>query len=266
MVAPRLGIALLSGTSGEVAPHLEAVLAAATRCEEAGIELLVLDGRPRPGGAGSWRRLDPFAALAAVAAETRILRLAALVGADERAPSLQAKATSTLDVLSHGRAVLVLAGPSPPGVPDEDLALLGECVEVVQAMLADPAPTIVGRHVAVHGAWNEPRAAGAPPAVGALLPGGQDARIVASWPSAPAFVLAEVDTAAPSAPPRAQAVPEGPATVVLAHVDADAPAVVSPGRGAPAGLVVALDDPVDVTSELLGTLVRAADRAGPPGG
>ena len=264
MAAPRLGIALASGTDGGVARHLEGVLAAAARCEAAGVELLVLDGRPPPGASGRWKRLDPFAVLGAVAAETRVLRLGALVGADERAPSLHAKATSTLDVCSGGRAVLVLSGPSSPAAPDGDVALLGECVGVVRAMLTEPAPTILGRHVAVQGAWNEPRSAGSPPAVGILVASDEDAEAVASSPSSPGFVLVGAD--APwSRRRRAPSSPGGPATGLLVRHVGPTPSAPLPGPGDVAILVVGVDDPAAVTGDLFERLAAWLGRDGSPG-
>jgi len=150
MYRPRLGLAVAGGTAKDPEAYLEAVLALAAAGEAGGADLFVVDGRGPHGQPQGWRPLDPYVVLGAVATVTSSMRLCALLPADERAPSLAAKAIATLDVCSAGRALLLLAAPSLSrcalaSSPTDPLGLLGECMEVVTAMLSVPAPTVVGR-------------------------------------------------------------------------------------------------------------------------
>lgn len=258
MAVASCGIALSATGTGEPTRHLDALCQAAASCERAGIEALLIDGRPRNGAAHEV--LEPFTILGALAAATSSVSLGAVLAADERAPSVLAKATSTLDVCSHGRALLVLSPPAG-AVAGEGGGLLGECVAVVQAMLTFPSPTLKGRHVAVHGAWNEPRGFSAPPPVAVALPveaPGRTGDLVAEWRALPAFVLAEGPSAA--GPPPASGADRGPGVPVLRLV-----------RGMPAcglrrggfdGLVVRFDEPVEATPDALGRVAEAASKAG----
>ena len=87
----------------------------------------------------------------------------------ERHPAILAKTVAALDVCSAGRALACLA---PRAVPLETgLDELAEALDVVRTMLDRPAPSYAGRHFAIEGAWNEPRAARVTPTpVGVLVP------------------------------------------------------------------------------------------------
>ena len=84
--------------------------ALATAAEEAGFGLVtVMDDFYQIGGVGpeASPMLEAYATLAALAARTRTVRLATLVsGVTYRNPALLAKTVTTLDVISHGRAIL----------------------------------------------------------------------------------------------------------------------------------------------------------------
>ena len=264
MAVASFGVALAASGAGAPIRHLDALRRVATSCELAGVELLLVDGRPPPRTAGD--ALEPFSILAALAAETSSLALGALVAADERAPSILAKATSTLDVCSQGRAVLVLAPSRVPAALAADGGLLGECVAVAQAMLTEPSPTFAGRHVAVLGAWNEPRAFASPPPVAAVLAATapeEAGRLVTGWRAPPAFVLAE-----DSGESRPSEVPvPGAASIPRVPVLRFAPpAPAQPGdgrrRGAFDGLVVRFDGPDAATPSALGRLREAASASG----
>lgn len=236
---------------------MASLLAAARTCEAGGVELLVLDGR---GATGT--RLDVFALLGAVASVTTSLIVAALAAADERAPSLFAKATATLDVCSSGRAALLLS-PGGGREPGAALAHLGECLGVVSAMLAGEAPTVSGEQVAVERAWNEPRLAGHVPPLGAVLATGvEDTARLASWPLDWLVLEAPTWSRARSAS-WAAAPATSPGRLVLAALGDETAADLEPGGAAAA--IVAVGDPRVVEPGIVGQLVAAA-RGGRSGG
>jgi F420-dependent oxidoreductase-like protein len=111
---------------------------------------------------------ESFSTLAALAAETRRVRLGHVVlCAAYRNPALTAKMISTLDVISGGRMELGIgAGWKRDewraygyGFPDarERLAILKDQLEVISAMLRDQRATYHGRHHSVDGAINVPQ-------------------------------------------------------------------------------------------------------------
>jgi alkanesulfonate monooxygenase SsuD/methylene tetrahydromethanopterin reductase-like flavin-dependent oxidoreductase (luciferase family) len=111
---------------------------------------------------------EPFAELAALAVETRRARLGHLVlAASYRNAGLTAKAISTIDVISGGRAILGIgAGWKEDewlaygyGFPstNERLAQLGDHLEVISRMLGDGRATYEGELASVRGAINEPK-------------------------------------------------------------------------------------------------------------
>lgn len=203
MALPDTGVLLVTRGGGTSAADLEALLATARAAEADGAELLVLDTRPGGTAAtGPGRLLDPFAVLGACAAETTTLRLGALVAADERPPGVLAKALATLDVCSDGRAALLLAPPVAPVDGAAPEAVLAECVQVVVAMLAEPAATVAGKHVSVREAWNEPRSALPPPVGIALdLPPAAALAVAEGFTVAPACVVAGVPEGATAGRP-----------------------------------------------------------------
>jgi F420-dependent oxidoreductase-like protein len=110
---------------------------------------------------------EAFTALAALAAETRRVRLGHVVlCAAYRNPALTAKMISTLDVISGGRAELGLGagwkrdewrayGYGFPDAP-ERLAILKDTLEIVNAMMTHERATYSGAHLHVDGAINRP--------------------------------------------------------------------------------------------------------------
>jgi alkanesulfonate monooxygenase SsuD/methylene tetrahydromethanopterin reductase-like flavin-dependent oxidoreductase (luciferase family) len=140
---------------------LGAVVELARVAEDAGYDAFFVDGspaRPAPSRGDLPARADPFVVLGAVAVSTAALRLGCLSSPpDERPPGLLAKTVSALDVCSDGRAVLGLQAPDAAS-PDE-LARLGEALEVCRALLRVKAPSFSGRFYRLDSAYNEPMSA-----------------------------------------------------------------------------------------------------------
>jgi alkanesulfonate monooxygenase SsuD/methylene tetrahydromethanopterin reductase-like flavin-dependent oxidoreductase (luciferase family) len=111
---------------------------------------------------------EPFAELAALAVETRRARIGHLVlSAAYRNPGLTAKAISTIDVISGGRAILGIGagwkedewlayGYGFPEAP-ERLAILADQLEIISRMLDPGRATWEGIHASVHDAIHEPK-------------------------------------------------------------------------------------------------------------
>ncbi len=111
---------------------------------------------------------EPIVELAALAMATSRARLGHLVlAAAYRNAGLTAKAISTLDVVSGGRAILGIgAGWKEDewraygyGFPParERLAILADHLEIITRMLAPGRATWVGEHASVHDAIHEPK-------------------------------------------------------------------------------------------------------------
>jgi F420-dependent oxidoreductase-like protein len=111
---------------------------------------------------------EPFAELAALAVETRRAQIGHLVlSASYRNPGLTAKAISTIDVISGGRAILGIgAGWKEDewlaygyGFPStrERLAVLADQLEIITRMLGPGRATWEGTHASVHDAIHEPK-------------------------------------------------------------------------------------------------------------
>jgi F420-dependent oxidoreductase-like protein len=120
---------------------------------------------PPPEEAPIW---EPFAELAALAVETRRATLGHLVlAAAYRNAGLVAKAISTVDVISGGRAILgigagwkedewVAYGYGFPAA-SERLAILADQLEILTRMLAPGRATYEGAHAHVRDAIHEPK-------------------------------------------------------------------------------------------------------------
>jgi len=112
--------------------------------------------------------LDCWIGLAALAADTQRIRLGTLVAAAGfRPPSILAKMTSTLDVISHGRLIVGIGAgwcdwehrayglPFPP--IGERMERLEESIRILLAMWRDERATFRGKHFAVEGAVCAPK-------------------------------------------------------------------------------------------------------------
>ena len=175
----RLGISLPQGCDREylgLTPDQawRRTIEIAQLCEEAGFESLWINDHfqvdPPVVEAPVF---EPFVELAGLAMVTHRARLGHLVlAAAYRNPALTAKAISSLDVISGGRAVLGIgAGWKEDewiaygyGFPDARtrLAILRDHLEVISRMLAPGRATYRGQHAHVIDAVHEPKGADGP--------------------------------------------------------------------------------------------------------
>jgi F420-dependent oxidoreductase-like protein len=139
--------------------------------EEAGFDAVSVPDHLQQNAVGGGPRSPMFEAytvLGALAMRTTSVRLLALVSpVTLRNPALLAKAVTTLDVLSGGRAVLGIGagwdaseheayGFAFPGVA-ERMDRLGEAVQICRALFTDEQASVAGAHYAVREAPNSPR-------------------------------------------------------------------------------------------------------------
>jgi alkanesulfonate monooxygenase SsuD/methylene tetrahydromethanopterin reductase-like flavin-dependent oxidoreductase (luciferase family) len=184
---------------------------------------------------------EPFAELAALAMATNRARLGHLVlAAAYRNAGLTAKAISTIDVISGGRAVLGIgAGWKEDewlaygyGFPSagERLAILADHLEIISRMLGPGRATWEGAHAQVHDAIHEPKGLQQPRIP--ILVGGNGPNV--TWRLAARFAdelnldalsPAEVEAAIPVIASRCVEIGRDPATLRLSvHVWGDAAA------------------------------------------
>lgn len=112
--------------------------------------------------------LEGYTLLGALAARTESVELGTLVtGVTYRNPALVAKIVTTIDVISHGRAVLGIGaawyeeehrglGYDFPPV-GERMDRLEEALQICRAMFTEERPTFTGTHYRIEEAWNVPR-------------------------------------------------------------------------------------------------------------
>ncbi len=159
--------------------------------EEAGFDAVSLPDHLQQNAVGGGPRspmLEAYTALGALAMRTTSVRLLALVSpVTLRNPALLAKAVTTLDVLSRGRAVLGIGagwdasehaayGFSFPGVA-ERMDRLGEALQICQALFRTEQASVDGAYYGVREAPSSPRpVAGAIPV---LVAGGGERRTLA---------------------------------------------------------------------------------------
>ena len=122
---------------------------------------------PGQGPIDNWM-LEGNIALAALAARTSNVQLGLMVGGvTYRNPALMAKVTTTLDVLSGGRAVLGIGaawfehehrsfGYEFPPIA-ERFERLEDALRIARAMFTEDQPTVIGTHHRVEEILNRPR-------------------------------------------------------------------------------------------------------------
>jgi F420-dependent oxidoreductase-like protein len=164
------------------------IVANAQAAEEAGFDLVtVMDHFHQipPVGEADEPMLESSTLLGALAARTRRVRLGTMVtGVTYRNPALVAKAVTTLDVVSGGRAVCGLGAAwyeeehaaygfiFPP--VRERMDRLDEALRICRLMFTEDRPSFAGRYYRLQGALNRPRPVqpGGPP----ILVGGSGER------------------------------------------------------------------------------------------
>lgn len=165
----------------------DAVLAQAEAAERAGFDAVLVPDHLMQTPVVAPRNdpmLECYTTLGALAARTSKVQLGAFVGAAAyRNPGLLAKAVTTLDVISHGRAIFGIgAGWFEAehetygfefGPVAERYERLSDVVRIVRAMFTEDEATVEGRQFSVHGALNYPRP---------LRPGGPPVLIGGSGP------------------------------------------------------------------------------------
>jgi F420-dependent oxidoreductase-like protein len=173
MTTPWFGLHCPSYTHPDVdaTRAFERTVAQAKAAEAAGFSLVtVMDHLNQIQGVGAQDEpmLEGWSVLAALARETRTVRLSTLVsGVTYRNPALLAKTATTLDVISGGRAIFGLGAawfeaehdafgfPFPP--IGERMDRLDEALTIVRGMFANERTTFEGRHYRVVDVINMPR-------------------------------------------------------------------------------------------------------------
>ncbi|MDY7088617.1 MAG: LLM class F420-dependent oxidoreductase [Actinomycetota bacterium] len=167
----KLGLHISNFTWPEGAPRLGPVLAdIASSADEAGFERIsVMDHLWQIGviGPPEWDMLEAYTALGFVAAHTKNAKLLTLVtGVVYRDPGLLAKAVTTLDVLSGGRAILGIGAAwneeesrglgllFPP--TKERFERLEEALKICKRMFAGDETAFHGTHYQLDRLLNHP--------------------------------------------------------------------------------------------------------------
>ena len=156
---------------GGVESLFDTVSAQAREAENSGFDtVLVMDHFYQLPGIGTPDQpmMEAYSTLAALAVSTSTIQLSALVtGNTYRNPTLLAKTVTTLDVISHGRAILGI-GAGWFELEHEQLGFdfdtfterfekLDEALQIIHPMLRDERPEVTGKWYRAHGAMNVPR-------------------------------------------------------------------------------------------------------------
>lgn len=169
----RIGLQIPNFNFPGTAPEqlLDTLTAIAQTAESSGFDSVwVMDHLNQIPGVGpidNWM-LEGNTALAALAARTSTVHLGLMVGGvTYRNPALMAKVTTTLDVLSGGRAVLGIGaawfehehrafGYEFPPIA-ERFERLEDALRIARAMFTEDQATVIGAHHRVEGVLNRPR-------------------------------------------------------------------------------------------------------------
>lgn len=194
----------------EPADLFEHIASLGVAAESAGFDLLtVMDHFYQIGGVGPETNamLESNTTLAGLAARTSRIHLGSLVsGVTYRNPAFFAKAVTTLDIVSGGRAVLGLGaawnesehegyGYDFPPI-GERMDRLDEALTIARLMFTEDRPSFEGKHYRIERALNSPKPiqAGGPP----ILVGGggerRTLRIAASHASMTHWFAAPIET------------------------------------------------------------------------
>jgi len=184
-VSVRFGVVLPQGWRGDLrdpqgaSAQFETIVAVAREAEELGYESVWLYDHLQTHGDEPDSVFECWTSLAALARETRTVRLGQIVTcAGYRNPALLAKMAATLDAASAGRVFLGLGAgwdqreweafgyPAPYPSTGERLRRLEDSARIVREMLREPRATVAGHHHHVDGAANIPTAPGVPLLIG----------------------------------------------------------------------------------------------------
>lgn len=156
---------------GGVESLFDTVAAQVREAEASGFDtVLVMDHFYQLPGIGTPDQpmMEAYSTLAALAVSTSTIQLSALVtGNTYRNPTLLAKTVTTLDVISHGRAILGI-GAGWFELEHEQLGFdfdtfterfekLDEALQIIHPMLRDKRPEVTGKWYRARGAMNVPR-------------------------------------------------------------------------------------------------------------
>jgi F420-dependent oxidoreductase-like protein len=168
----RLGLQIPNFTYGTGVEELfPTVIAQAKEAEAAGYDSVFLMDHfyQLPGlGTPDQPMLEAYTALGALAGATEKVQLGTLVtGNSYRNPTLLAKAITTLDVISQGRAILGIGTGwfefehdslgFEFGTFTDRFNKLGEALQIILPMLAGERPTFSGKYYTTQEAMAEPR-------------------------------------------------------------------------------------------------------------
>jgi F420-dependent oxidoreductase-like protein len=168
----RLGLQIPNFTYGTgVSELFPTVIAQAKEAEAAGYDSVFLMDHfyQLPGlGTPDQPMLEAYTALGALAAATEKVQLGTLVtGNSYRNPTLLAKAITTLDVISQGRAILGIGTGwfefehdslgFEFGTFTDRFNKLGEALQIILPMLKGERPTFSGKYYTTQEAMAEPR-------------------------------------------------------------------------------------------------------------
>ncbi|AFM17564.1 putative F420-dependent oxidoreductase, Rv1855c family [Mycolicibacterium chubuense NBB4] len=168
----RLGLQINNFTyGGGVADLFPTVVAQAQEADDSGFDtVFVMDHFYQLPGIGTPDQpmLEAYTALGGLATATQNVQLGTLVtGNTYRNPTLLAKAVTTLDVISQGRAVLGIGTGwfelehdqlgYEFGTFTDRFEKLGEALQIILPMIEGERPTVSGKHYRVQEAMANPR-------------------------------------------------------------------------------------------------------------
>jgi F420-dependent oxidoreductase-like protein len=159
------------GSTDDGSDVFDRVCNAVVVAEESGFDALSVPDhvlQNAVGGGPEGPMFEAYTLLGAFAVRTKSARLLALVSpVTLRNPALLAKAVTTLDVMSHGRAVLGIGAGWDAGEHEayglafpatgERMDRLDEALTVCRSLFREQRPSFAGAYYKLHEAWNSPK-------------------------------------------------------------------------------------------------------------